>query len=162
AQGILDANTVQLGVQAAGSSGGTAVGTAGTNYVGILNVNGTAVLTVNSNLVLTSQAGGAGAYALQGILNIDGGTVLATNVTHNGNAAGTSTINLNRGTLDLQPDWAISPGRLANITTVNIGAPGVTDPAWLLNAATISTPNPLMIASNGVLSGNSVITSPRL
>jgi hypothetical protein len=101
--------------------------------------------------------GGAGGAA--GTLNLAGGTVEATNIFGSG---GASTINLNSGTLDLQPAWAASPGVIANLTTLNVGAGGATNPAVLTHARTITTVNAITIASNGVLRGNTIVTSPGL
>ncbi len=159
AQGTINVNNLQLGVQTPGSTGGTTAGTPGTNYFGAMNVNGAGTLVVNSNLVLGSQAGGSGAYSLQGTLNINGGTVQAINVTNGG---GTAVVAINSGTLDLQPAWAGAAGKVANVTTLSVGASGVTVRALLTGAATLSTPNPMVIASNGVLAGNTFITTPQL
>ncbi len=162
ASGTINVNTLLLGVQASGSTGGGG-GTIGTtNYVGQMDVDGTATLIVNSNLVLSSQAGGAGGYALRGTLNINGGTVEATNILHGGGVAGTSIINLNSGLLDLQPAWAAAPGQIVNVTILNIGSNGVGDPALLANAASISASNTITVAANGTLAGNTFITAPGL
>jgi hypothetical protein len=98
AQGTIDVNTLQLGVQTPGSTGGTTAGTIGTNYAGEMDVNGAAILVVNSNMFLTSLAGGAGNYSLNATLNINGGTVLANTIVNGG---GQAVVNINGGTLDL-------------------------------------------------------------
>jgi hypothetical protein len=98
AQGTIDVNTLQMAVQPPGSSGGTGVGAIGTNYYGELDVNGSATLLVNSNLFLTASSGAAGAYQLQGVLNVNGGTAQLNSVTNNG---GTSLVTVNAGTLIL-------------------------------------------------------------
>ena len=162
AAGTIDVNTLMLGVQTPGSTGGGG-GTIGTtNYFGQMDVDDEAVLVVRSNLVLSSQAGGSGGYVLEGILNINGGTVQATNIVHGGGAVGTSIINLNSGILNLQPAWASAPGQIVNVSTLNIGASTVTDPALLANAAGITASNAIVVAPNGTLAGNTVITAPGL
>jgi parallel beta-helix repeat protein len=98
AAGTIDVNTLQLGVQTSGASGGTGVGTTGTNYYGEIDVNGTATLVVNSNLLLTSTTGAAGAYSLFGILNLNGGTVQARSIANGG---GTASVSATAGTLIL-------------------------------------------------------------
>lgn len=149
AAGIMDINTLQIGYQ----------GASGTNFsTATVNVNG-GTLLVNTNLQLAVTTGGGGAPLTVGNLNINGGTVQATNVI---NAGGVANINLNSGTLDLNPAWAIAPGRILNASTLNIGANGQSAPATLNNAANISTTNSITIASNGVLSGNTSITSQKL
>ena len=122
---------------------------------GTFNVNGGTLMVV-SNLTLASMPG-VGTGSSQGALNINGGLVQATNIYGGG---GTSAINLNSGTLDLQPDWAATQGIITNVTTINIG--GSSTAALLTDAALIATPNPLTIASNGVVAGNTVISAPSL
>ncbi|MGN6556045.1 MAG: beta strand repeat-containing protein, partial [Verrucomicrobiota bacterium] len=147
AQGTIDVNTLQMGVQYPGSSAGT-----NAVYVGQMDVNGNATLVVNSTLVMTSQAVAAG-MALQAVLNLNGGTVQAAGITNGG---GTAIIALNSGLLDLQG------GRIANASTLTVGAAGESEPAQLLNATAISSANPIAIASNGVVAGNASITAPQL
>jgi hypothetical protein len=150
-EGSINANTLVAGFIFPSGSNSPAVGT--------VNVDGPATLTVNSNLVLAQAANVAGQTAYpQGTLNINGGTVQATNVVGLG---GVSTINLNSGLLDLQFGQP-APGQLAGISTLNIGAESIGDPAQLANAASITVSNPIVIAPNGTLAGNSVITSPGL
>jgi hypothetical protein len=156
--GTLDVNTLRLGTMIDESSSTNASG------VGTANVNGSALLTVNTILELahtntTAPATVSAIAGTLGTLNVNGGTVQATNVV---GAGGVSIINLNSGTLDLQPDWAATPGRLANISTLNIGAAGIGTPALLSDAASISSPATITIASNGVLRGSTVVTAPAL
>src|SRR5581483_8569323 len=123
--------------------------------------NGSATLNVNSNLLLSSSVlttNNAVTHG-QGTLNINGGSVQGTNIIGGG---GTSTINLNSGTLELQPGWAATPGVVSNISTLTVGANGSSAPALLADAALISTMNTLTIASNGTIAGNPNITAPSL
>jgi len=131
----------------------------GSNSVarGTVNVNGGTLMVV-SNLTLASKPG-VGTGTVQGTLNINGGLVQATNIFGGG---GTSTINLSSGTLDLQPNWAPVQGIITNVTTLNVGGGGNIDAAFLTDAASIATPNPLTIASNGVVAGNTFIYTPSL
>ncbi len=150
--GTMDVNTLRLGTMVDESSSTNASG------VGIANVNGAATLVVNNVLELahtntTAPATAAAIAGTAGTLNLNGGTVLASHII---GAGGQSAINLNSGTLDLQD------GTIDTVTTLNIGAAGASGPAQLLNAASISTPNPITIASNGLLAGNTVVTAPRL
>jgi hypothetical protein len=147
AQGIIDVNTLQLGAQVIGATGGTSA-----NIVGIMNVDG-GTLIVNSNLVMGIFSNTAA--SVQGYLNINGGTVETSSITNGG---GLAVINITRGTLDLQSGG----GTIVNASMLNVGAAGVPDLALLTNAGSISTTNILTIASNGVIAGNVVITSPRL
>jgi hypothetical protein len=149
--GSINVNTLVAGFIYPNGSNSPAIGT--------VNVNGAATLTVNSNLVLAQAANVAGQTAYpQGTLNINGGTVQTTNVIGLG---GVSTINLNSGLLDLQFGHP-SPGQLGGISTLNVGAVGIGDPAQLANAASITVSNPVVIAANGTLAGNTVMTSPGL
>ncbi len=124
---------------------------------GTVNVSG-GTLTVVSNLMLASQPG-VGTGSVQGTLTINGGLVQATNVFGSG---GTSTIDLNSGTLDMQPDWATTQGIITNITSLNIGGGGGSSAALLADAALVATPNTLTIGSNGVVAGNTIIATPGL
>ena len=115
-----------------------------------MNVNDTAMLIVNSNLLMTVTNGGnIGAMSLMAILNVNGGMVQATKIV---GGSGTSTINLNSGAIDLQG------GQITNITSLNIGD-GIFA-AQLINGANIISSNPIVIAANGTLAGNSVVTTP--
>ena len=151
--GTIDVNNLQMGLQAVGSTGGTTTGTGGTNYLGQMNVNGTATLVVNSNLLMTVTNGGnLGAMSLMAILNVNGGTIKATNIV---GGSGTSQINLNSGTIDLQG------GQITNVTSLNIGD-GISSSAQLMNGAKIVSLNSITIAANGTLAGNSTVTTPSL
>ena len=149
--GTIDVNTL---------TNGWSVGT-GTNISdcgsGSVNVNDTAVLRVNKTFAF-AQNTSTGTGVPVGTLNINDGTVLATNLL---GGAGISTINLNSGELNvLGADPAA--GRIAGISTLNIGSPSVGDTALLADAATITVANAITIAPNGVLAGNTVITAPGL
>jgi hypothetical protein len=148
--GTINANTLVIGLVYPTGLNSPASGT--------INVNGSATLIVNSNLFLAQSPNLAGQTAFpQGTLNINGGTVQATNVA---GAGGVSTINLNSGILDLQGVNPV-PGNLANVSSLNIGD-GSANSALLQNAATILVSNTITIAANGTLAGNTVITSPAL
>ncbi len=151
--GAISANTLAVGFLYPSGSNSQAIGT--------VNVNGSATLNVNSNLLLSSSVlttNNAVTHG-QGTLNINGGSVQGTNIIGGG---GTSTINLNSGTLELQPGWAATPGVVSNISTLTVGANGSSAPALLADAALISTMNTLTIASNGTIAGNPNITAPSL
>jgi parallel beta-helix repeat protein len=151
--GTIDVNSLQMGLQAAGATGAATSGTGGTNYFGEVNVNGTALLVVNSNLLMTVTNGGnIGAMSLTAMLNVNGGVVQATDIV---GGSGTSTINLNSGAMDLQG------GQITNITSLNIGD-GISSAAQLVNGAEIMSPNPIVIAANGTLAGNSAVITPNL
>jgi hypothetical protein len=142
--GTLAVNILQLGVDTGNT--GTSAG------IGVMNVNG-GTLNVISNLQLGVFVAGSGGTP-QGTLNVsDDGTVFATNILGGG---GTSAINLNSGILNLQ-----GAGQITNVTTLAIGD-GVSDFALLTGAANIISPNVIMIAANGTLSGNTFITTPNL
>ena len=146
ASGTIDLNTLQVGVQTqSGSTNGN---------IGQVNINGAdALLNVRVLLELGYVING-GTSNTVGTLNVNGGTVQATNIVGGG---GTSTINLDSGTMDLQ-----GAGQIANVSTLNIGTPAASDPALLASAAAISVSNAIVIAPNGTLAGNTVITSPGL
>ncbi len=151
--GTVDVNTLQVGYQASSTANG------GSNSaIGVMNVNG-GTLVVNTALQLALTTGGSGVTNTVGVLNLNGGTLLANSITNGG---GIATINLNSGVLDLQPGGAGAPGKLFNLTAVNIGVTNETDPAVLTNAGSITTSGTIAISSNGVLAGNTVIISPRL
>jgi len=143
--GTIDVNTLQIGYQ---SSGGPLANIA----TGLFNVNGSAMLTVNSRIELGHIPVG-GTNATKGTLNLNGGTVIANNIFGGG---GTAILNLNGGVLDSQS------GVLTNLTTLNIGAPGSAQPAALLNAGQVQSPNLINIFSNGMVAGNTVIATPGL
>jgi parallel beta-helix repeat protein len=144
--GTFDVNTLQIGVQA--QSGATSAG------IGTVNVNSSdSLLRVNTLFELGHNAGGAGTANTFGTVNINGGTVQTTNLV---GGAGPSGVNLKSGTLDLQG------GQISNVFSINIGATGATSSALLTNAVRLASPNVINIASNGMLAGNTVITSPGL
>lgn len=126
---------------------------------GTVNVNGRGTLTVYTNITLASWPNAGGSGSVQGTLNINDGTVEATNIAGGGEI---STINLNSGTMDLQPDWAAAPGVIADVSTLTVGAPGGGNPALLTDVAQVSTLNPLTIAPNGMIAGNTIFSSPAL
>ncbi|HUB86520.1 MAG TPA: hypothetical protein VMB22_01415, partial [Verrucomicrobiae bacterium] len=140
--GTVDVNTLEAGYQTLAT--GTGPGSSGT-----VNVNGEGLLNVNQTLELAH--GDASSPLEQGTLNVNGGTVTATNIVGGG---GISTINLNSGTVDLQ-----GMGQIANISTLNIGANSVGNPALLQDAVNISASNAIVIAANGEITGNTVISS---
>jgi hypothetical protein len=150
-EGIIDVNNLTNGWSVGTGTNTSDVGS------GTINVNDTATLRVNRVFALAMNTG-TGTGVPSGTLNITDGTVLATNII---GGSGVSTINLNSGTLDLQSDNP-APGKIANISTLNIGANAVDDPALLANATAISAANAIVIAPNGTLAGNTVITSPGL
>jgi len=100
-----------------------------------------------------TNGGNVGAMNLTAILNVNGGTVETTNIV---GGIGTSTINLNSGTVDLR-----GTGQISNVTTLAIGD-GLASPAQLVNAAKIISPNAITIAANGTLAGHSTVTTPGL
>jgi hypothetical protein len=142
--GTITANTLAIGFLYPNGSNSIANGT--------VNANG-GLLTVNGNFTLATRPNTGGSGSVQGTLNLNGGTVVAANVTGSG---GTANINLNSGTLNLQD------GQITGISTLNVGANGNASPALLENAAAIAAANPIVIASNGIVAGNSLITSPGL
>jgi len=147
--GTLDVNNLQIGAQIIGATAGAGTGT-GTNYVGEMDVNGTGTLIVNTKLTLAIWSNSPA--TVQGTLNVNGGTVQATNIIGNG---GTATINLNSGTIDLQG------GQISNVTALAIGD-GISSAAQLINGAKIISPNSITIAANGTLAGNTTVTTPNL
>jgi hypothetical protein len=147
--GSINANTLTMGFLYPSGSNSVATGT--------VNVNG-GTLTVISNLVLATRPNVGGVGSAQATLNLNGGTVQATNILGGG---GLSTVNLNSGRLDLQSGNP-APGQIANISTLNVGAAPVSAPAVLANAAAISVSNTIVIAPNGTLAGNTLITAPGL
>ncbi|HSY19388.1 MAG TPA: hypothetical protein VK815_13685 [Candidatus Acidoferrales bacterium] len=149
--GGITANTLVVGFIYPSGSNSVANGT--------VNVNGTGTLMVMTNLTLASRPNSGGSGSVQGTLNVNGGTVEAANIVGGG---GTAVINLNSGTMGLQPDWAPASGTISNISTLNIGAGGGGAPALLTGAGLISTANALVVASNGIISGNAVIITPTL
>ena len=151
ASGTIDVNNLQLGAQVIGATAGTGT-SIGTNYVGEMDVNGTGTLVVNSNLTLAIFSNSPA--TVLGILNINGGTVEATNIVGGG---GFSTINLNSGMLDLK-----GSGQIANVSILNVGANGMNGSALLQNAADIFVSNAIVVAANGTIAGNTFVVSPGL
>ena len=150
--GTIDVNTLRVGsmVDEATSTNASGAGT--------INVNGTGLLVVNTALELghsntVAPPVPAALAATAGTLNLNGGTVQAANIL---GAGGTATINLNSGILDLQGGSAV------NLTTLNIGHAGTVNPAIVTNAALLSSANPITVASNGVVAGNTVLQDSRL
>jgi hypothetical protein len=150
--GTINVNTLQIGCQ---NSGG---GSTNNSATGIMNVNGVATLTVNVGMELGHVSIAVGTNATKGTLNVNGGTVQATNIFGGG---GISTINLNSGTMDLQAGNPF-PGSVANVSSLTVGANGAGGNALLENAAMISVSNTITIAANGIIAGNTLITSPGL
>jgi hypothetical protein len=142
--GTINANTLEIGFQT------LAIGT-GPGASGTVNVNGDGVLIVNQTIELAH--GSVSSPPVQGVLNINGGTVQATNINGGG---GLSAIALNSGKLDLQS------GGIANVSALNVGASSVSEPALLANAGSITSSNAIVIAPNGTLAGNAVIAAPGL
>ena len=147
--GNINANTLAVGFLYPSGSNSLANGT--------VNVNG-GTLTVSSNLTLATRPGVGGTGSVQGTLNLNGGTVQCTNISGGG---GLSAINLNSGTLNLKLGGS-APGQIAGVGTLNVGAAGVDNPALLVNAAGITVSSPIVIAPNGTISGNTLITAPGL
>ncbi len=148
--GTMNIGTLQISLQGSSSA----------NFpTANVNVNGTGQLLVSTNLILSQVAGGTGAGNAVGILNINGGTVLATNIS--GGGGGTSAINLNTGLMDLQAGNPF-PGVIASLTSLNIGTNSPIGSALLENAASIQVSNTISIDANGTLAGNTFITAPGL
>jgi autotransporter-associated beta strand protein len=142
--GTLDVNTIELGYQ----MGDTTVVYPAT---GTLNVNGSGLLLVNSGLRLahqTSPPPSNGAIPT-GTLNLNGGTVQVGggDILDGG---GHSTVNVNRGTLNLQPPGRSSPGNLSAQTVVVSDGSGS---ALVTNAAMITSPS-ITINAGGAIAGN--------
>jgi len=148
--GSINANTLAVGFLYPSGSNSVVNGT--------VNVNGSSTLMVMTNITLATRPN-SGHGSVQGTLNVNGGTVEATNIVGGG---GTAVINLNSGTIDLQPDWAATSGTISNISTLNVGANGASNSAVLIDVAQIFTTNTLTIASNGSVFGNIVISTPAL
>jgi len=113
AKGTFDVNTLTLGLQT--SSGGNSAS-------GVVNVNGTGTLIVNSNLVFGQVAGGTGAAATGGTLNIGGGTVDVRGALTIG---GLARMNVTNGFLNLPTNSTLSldtlvldGGTISNATTI--------------------------------------------
>jgi hypothetical protein len=142
--GTMDINTLEAGYQTFGP--GT-----GPGCVGAVNVNGNALLLVNQTLELAH--GSANSPAEQGNLNLNGGTVQCANIIGGG---GTSTINVNSGTLDLQL------GSLTGVSTLRVGTNNAGGAAALINAAGISVSGAITVAANGTISGSTILNDAGL
>jgi hypothetical protein len=150
--GVMDVNTLRLGTMVDEATSTNASG------IGIANVNGTATLIVNTALEFahintTASAAPSAIAGMRGTLNINGGTVQAANIS---GAGGAGIINLNSGTLDVQG------GSIVNLTNINIGAGGSASPAFLTNCTIATALNPIALASNGIIAGNTILTAPQL
>jgi autotransporter-associated beta strand protein len=88
--GTFDVNNLEIGWGNATGANGAATATFNVNNNGLYNTG--AVLVVNNNLRLARTNGGTG--AIVGTLNVNGGTVVASNILAGG---GSSTINLGTG-----------------------------------------------------------------
>ncbi len=106
--GVFDADITELGYQQASTVASIATGT--------LNVSGTATYVVNTSLRL-ARYGGAGGIPV-GTLNVTNGTVLVKGSISAG--GGTSTINLNPGTLTATNSGATVGSVATPITTFNL------------------------------------------
>ncbi len=148
-EGVMNIGNLEIGYQGASSAN---------HATATVNVNGSGTLVVITNLELGHALGGTGATNTSGTLNVNGGTVEATNILGGG---GISTINLNSGTLDLQASFPV-PGQITNVVALNIGSAGVNAGAVLENAAAIAVSNAIVVAANGTLAGNTWITTPNL
>lgn len=109
--GIVDANTLILGNQS-----GT---TTGSGCVGTINVNGTATLKANASLELghTTLAGG-NALNTRGVLNVNGGTVLANKISV-GAVSATNIIALNNAALVVTNTLATNAAGVSAFTMTN-------------------------------------------
>jgi hypothetical protein len=139
--GMINVNTLQVGVQSA--SGATSSG------VGQVNVNGTnAVLVVNSVLTLGATSGGAGTTNTYGALNINRGTVLANAIVA-GAGSGSNSIAVGNGTI---------------VVTNTLGTPAVPISTLRLTNAAIhlnldgASPGTNIVATTVTTSGSTTIT----
>jgi hypothetical protein len=111
--GLIDANSIEMGIQVTGPFIGGSVGN------GIINVNndagvGPALLTVRNNIVMAvQQPGNTDVNGSTAVITVnDGSTVAVAGDIVDG--AGLSTINLNNGgTLDMQPAGDATPGNVS-------------------------------------------------
>jgi hypothetical protein len=122
--GIIDVNTVEMGIQVTGPFIGSSIGR------GILTVNnypgiGPALMIVRSNIVMAVQQAGspvADATGSTGDINVNDGSTLAVagDIVSGGPGGGTATINLfNGGILDMKPAGDATPGNVS-INILNI------------------------------------------
>jgi len=137
--GVMDVNTIEMGIQVPGPFIGGSVGH------GILTVNndpgaGPALLIVRNNIVMAVQQAGApapDAIGSTGDITVNDGSRIAVagDIISGGPGGGTATITLNNGgTLDMQPAGDATPGNVS-INTLNIGNGIIT------NYATLSVTN---------------------
>jgi hypothetical protein len=111
ASGIVNVNTLEIGVQSAG--GATSAGT------GRVNVNGSnAVLIVNSMLTLGLTSGGAGTTNTSGALSINGGAVLANAITA-GAGSGLNSIAVKNGALTVTNAIGSSTVGISGVSLTN-------------------------------------------
>jgi hypothetical protein len=110
--GTINVNTLNLGLQSQADATSAGIGRA--------NVSGTnALLVVNSALTLGATSGGGGTVSTYGVLNINGGTVLANQV-NAGSGSGPNSL-------------SISNGKLVVTNAVGTAALGISS-VWLTNA----------------------------
>jgi hypothetical protein len=109
--GTFNINTLQIGVQSATNA--TSAG------IGRVNVNSTnALLVVNSTLELGYTSGGGGTTNTYGLLNINGGTVLAQTIAA-GAGSGTNAIAVNNGTLVVSNAIGATGTGIINVSLTN-------------------------------------------
>jgi hypothetical protein len=122
--GIIDVNTIEMGVQVTGPFIGSSIGR------GILTVNnypgvGPALMIVRSNIVMAVQQAGspvADATGSTGSINVNDGSTLAVagDIVSGGPGGGTATITLfNGGILDMKPAGDSTPGNVS-INTLTV------------------------------------------
>jgi autotransporter-associated beta strand protein len=142
--GTLDVNTMEIGYQMTNTVAGVATGT--------VNVNGPGTLNVNTTLRLARYNGGGSVPV--GKLNINGGTVRVFGDIVDG--GGTTTLDLNAGTVDMLPAGDTVPGNIT-VKTLSMGSTGT---AIITNAGTITVSNTLTLAAAAVISGSTTINLP--
>ena len=153
-QGTIAADNINVGYHPSPAAG------SGTfNAVGTINVNGSATLTANNDMVLGRKVGPTTPIATlnisgNGMVNVKG-NIVSTN--------GSSTINFNGGTINMQPGGDPAPGFIgvstlsgsgtilnaANITNLSSLTPGTTT-----NAGTLAIGGNLTLAANALLNLN--------
>lgn len=109
--GVINAGTLQIGVQSA--SGATSAG------VGHVNVNGSnALLIVSSQLTLGATSGGTGTANSFGSLSVNGGVVLA-NAINAGAGSMSNSISVNKGTLVVTNAIGSSTAAINSVSLTN-------------------------------------------
>ena len=108
--GIVDANTLTVGLQQT-TSGGAARG--------VINVGASATLKVNTLMTLAAVAGTANP-ATAGTINLNGGTLIANAIT---NGAGVGTINMTNATWSVSINPGATTSANATVTNFNTGGP---------------------------------------